>query len=63
MSADEIEYMDVYDEKAILRIVESVYPEGLYLPSVDDEYDSTSLYLDQESLVDLANEILDYFNE
>ena len=50
---------DVYDEQAELHIEKSVYPEGLFLLTIGDDFNTASMYLDRASLLALAHEIIE----
>ena len=54
-----IEYIDTYDEQAELHIEKSVYPEGLFLLTICDDFNRASMYLDRASLLALAHEIIE----
>lgn len=51
--------IDSYDEQAELHIEKSVYPEGLFLLTICDDFNTASMYLDRASLLALAHEIIE----
>ena len=51
--------IDSYDEQAELHIEKAVYPEGLFLLTIWDDFNTASMYLDLASLLTLAHEIIE----
>ena len=54
-----IEYIDAYDERSALLVEESLLPEDTFRVSIETEYDTVTMYLSREDLLDFADEIIE----